>query len=282
MPEMWIPEADETRPAVLPGQIAMAWSTPGDTARFREALGQRHLVDRRGLPRTVATMPGYGRGRRNPSKGRQYTPDPPRPEEVAAFIEVLARPWSKMENRQGALSRERLYAATVTLWRTGMRISELLDLHERDLNRNDYSIAIRHGKGNKFRLIGMDEWGWEILNAWITGPRRELPPGPVFPVVSGATAGMSWSAADVRRQMHRAAHRAGIPRRWHPHGLRHACAVEMWREGIDVFVISRQLGHSRVDITMAYLRGLTLVELMQPIRDRRAPVMPVPSRRISR
>lgn len=282
MPDLWISEADESRPPVLPGQLELAWSTPGDTARFREALGGAQLVDRRGLPRTTATVPGYRAGRRNPSRGREYIPDPPRPEEISAFFDYLAAPTSKYETSHGAMSRERMYGATAVLWRTGLRISEFLALHERDLNRRDYSVLVRRGKGGKSRVVGMDDWGWEILEEWLAGPRKELPRGPLFPVVSGVTAGMTWSHHDVRRQMHRVAAGAGIDRRWHPHGLRHACAVGMLREGIDIFTISKQLGHSRVEVTMAYLRSITLVEIMEPIRNRRAPVMPIQARRPAR
>jgi integrase/recombinase XerD len=96
----------------------------------------------------------------------------------------------------------RLRALIALLWRSGLRISEALDLEHRDLNRDDLCLNVRHGKGDKQRISAMDEWGWNELDRWLT-IRAALPHGPVFCVVSGVTAGLSWSDADVRRQLHR-------------------------------------------------------------------------------
>lgn len=65
----------------------------------------------------------------------------------------------------------------------------------------------------------------------------------------------------------------------HPHSLRHAHAVELWREGVDIYTISRQLGHANVAITAHYLQSLAPLELLEPIGKRRPPVMPLPSLR---
>jgi site-specific recombinase XerD len=43
--------------------------------------------------------------------------------------------------------------------------------------------------------------------------------------------------------------RAGGRRRFAPHRLRHAHAVEMAREGVSLNVIQRQLGHANLGIT---------------------------------
>ena len=43
--------------------------------------------------------------------------------------------------------------------------------------------------------------------------------------------------------------RAGVRRRFAPHQLRHAHAVEMAREGVPLVVIQRQLGHANLGVT---------------------------------
>jgi integrase len=256
---------------------------PGPAARAQAA--QRGLVpdapatidvplNRCGRPRTAATMPGYRKGEAPVTKGRRYPPDPVTAEDVDAMLKHLDKPTCKYENRNGELSRLRLRALIALLWRSGLRIAEALDLELRDLNRDDLCLTVRHGKGDKRRISAMDEWGWNELNRWLVA-RAALPSGPVFCVLSGVTAGRSWSGADVRRQLHRTAQAAGVKRRVAPHQFRHAHAVDLWRDGIDVFVVQRQLGHARLDVTAHYLSGVAPVELLEPIGRRRAPLMPV-------
>jgi integrase len=58
-----------------------------------------------------------------------------------------------------------------------------------------------------------------------------------------ATRGRPWSGAAVRCEFRRLAAAAGIRRRFAPHQLRHAHALELAREGVPPNVIQRQLGH---------------------------------------
>jgi site-specific recombinase XerD len=60
-----------------------------------------------------------------------------------------------------------------------------------------------------------------------------------------------------------------------PHQLRHAHAVEMAREGVPLIVIQRQLGHSNLGITSVYLQGIDNAEIIETVRARRAPMIPV-------
>ena len=45
------------------------------------------------------------------------------------------------------------------LWRAGLRISEALALTETDTDKRRGALLIRHGKGDKRREAGMDDWG---------------------------------------------------------------------------------------------------------------------------
>jgi hypothetical protein len=71
-----------------------------------------------------------------------------------------------------------------------------------------------------------------------------LPIGPLLCILNGRTRGRPWSTSGARAELRRAAGRAGVRRRFAPHQLRHAHAVEMAREGVPLIVIQRQLGHS--------------------------------------
>jgi site-specific recombinase XerD len=72
--------------------------------------------------------------------------------------------------------------------------------------------------------------------AWLD-LRRELPVGPLLCVINATTRGRHWSAAAARAELRRAAATAGVRRRFAPHQLRHAHAVEMAREGVALIVI---------------------------------------------
>jgi integrase-like protein len=80
-------------------------------------------------------------------------------------------------------------------------------------------------------------------------------------VINGATRGRGWSPAAARAELRRVAATAGVRRRFAPHQLRHAHAVEMAHEGVPLSVIQRQLGHSNLGITSIYLQGIDNAEI---------------------
>ncbi len=220
-------------------------------------------LDAAGRQRSPATLPGYHAGRAPRNKERKYPADPPRVEEIVAVMRQAGERPAGMRFR----------GLAVVLWRAGLRISEALALSEGDLEPERGALLVRHGKGGKRRQVGMDDWGWQQLDPWLK-LRMELPVGALFCVISGPTAGRPWSAAAARTQFRRLAIRAGVRRRFAPHQLRHAHAVEMAREGVPLNVIQRQLGHADLGITSVYLQGIDSGEIVDVVHGRRAPVIP--------
>jgi site-specific recombinase XerD len=221
------------------------------------------MLDAAGRRRSPATMPGYRRGCAPRNKGRRYPADPPRVEEIIAVMRIAG----------GGIHGERVRALIVILWRAGLRINEGLTLVETDLEPSRGSILVRHGKGGKRREVGMDEWAWEQLEPW-RRHRLELPVGPFLCVVEGVTRGSTWSQTGARAELRRLAALAGVRRRFAPHQLRHAHAVEMAREGVPLPVIQRQLGHAHLGVTSTYLRGIDTAEIIDAIHGRRPPMIP--------
>jgi len=220
------------------------------------------LLDAAGRRRSPATLPGYHAGRAPRNKGQFYPADPPTVEEIVAVMREAA------DDRHGC----RLPALIVVLWRGGLRVQEALMLGERDLDYRRGSLLVRNGKGGRRREIWMDVWGWEQLRPWLAA-RVELPVGPLFCVIDGPTRGRPWSSANVRVEFRRLAAQAGIRRRFAPHQLRHAHAVELAREGVPLNVIQRQLGHVSLGTTSIYLQGIDTEEIIATVHARRAPMM---------
>ena len=171
-----------------------------------------------------------------------------RPIEVLTRDEVnrLLRACSK----RGA-SGVRNRALIAVLYRAQLRISEALALHPKDLDREAGTIRVLHGKGDKARTVAMDEGAWAMLERWLDLRKQGGASGrhPVFCTLQGGPVSRFYVAAMLKRL----AGNAGIEKRVHAHGLRHTGAAEMRAEGIDIGIISRQLGHENIATTALYL-----------------------------
>ncbi len=214
--------------------------------------------------RSPATMPGFHAGRPPRNKGHRYPVDPPTVQEIVAVMRAAG------DARHG----RRLRGLIVVLWRAGLRIHEALALAEADLDHRRGSLLVRRGKGGRRREVGMDEWAWEQLQPWLIS-RLEFPNAPLFSDITGPPRGRLWSSAAARAALRRTAAAAGVRRRFAPHQLRHAHAVEPAHEGVPQIVIQRQLGHSNLGITSIYLQGIDNAEIIDTVHARRAPMIPV-------
>src|SRR4051812_14561029 len=178
------------------------------------------VLDAAGRRHSPATMPGYHAGRPPRNKRRLYPADPPTVEEIVAVMREAS------DDPHGY----RLRALVVVLWRGGLRAAEALALGERDLDPRRGSLVVRSGKGGRRPESGMDARGWGEPRP-CPAARLALRVGPLFCVTDGPPRGRPWSSANVRVELRRLAGRAGIRRRFAPHQLRHAHAVELAREG---------------------------------------------------
>lgn len=92
-------------------------------------------------------------------------------------------------------------------------------------------------------------------------------------MIHGPTAGRHWEASAARKQLHQVATDAGVRRRFAPHQLRHAHAIEMAHEGVPLVVIQRQLGRANLGITSIHLQGIDNSEIIATVHSRPAPVI---------
>jgi site-specific recombinase XerD len=222
------------------------------------------LLDRAGRRRSPATMPGFHAGRPPHNKGLRYPADPPKVEEIIAVMRAAG------DDAHG----RRLRGLIVILWRAGLRIQEALALAEADLDQQRGALLVRRGKGGRRREVGMDGWGWRELQPWLE-LRLQQPVGPLLCVINGPTRGRHRSSVAARAHLRRTAVQARVRRRFAPHQLRHAHAVELARKGVPLIVIQRQLGHSNLGITSVYLQGIDKAEIIETVRARPQPMIPV-------
>ncbi len=75
-------------------------------------------------------------------------------------------------------------------------------------------------------------------------------------------------AAYIRVMLKRLAARAGIDKRVHAHGLRHTHAAQLRAEGVDIAIISRQLGHASINTTARYLDHIAPRAVIEAMRSR--------------
>jgi integrase len=238
------------------------WPGAGSSLREEEYMSDLPLLDVTGRRRSPTATPGVRCGRVPPNKGLRYPPDPPRAEEIILVMRQAG------QTSHGL----RIRALIAVLWRGGLRISEALALAETDVDKRRGALSIRHGKGDRRREVGMDDWGFDHLDAWLQR-RVHMPVGPLFCVIDGSTCGRPWASTAVRAELRRLAADAGVRRRFAPHQLRHGHAVELAREGVPVNIIQRQLGHTDLGTTSTYLQGIDPSEILDAIHVRRQPTI---------
>lgn len=142
--------------------------------------------DARGYRVPEQSQPGYGKGRRNPAKGRKFPADPPTAMEVVALITGCP----------DTPSGRRLKALIALLWRSGLRIHEALLLVESDLDVATGSVTVRRGKGGKRRTVGMQRQLGHSNLAVTTNYLVGVDAGEVLELAGGRTAPMM-AAPDV-------------------------------------------------------------------------------------
>lgn len=136
-----------------------------------------------------------------------------------------------------------------TLYATGMRVSELVDLNLGRLNLVRGLVRII-GKGGRERLVPLGEPAQQALERWLRQGREALDPGTDRVFVSRRGLPLSRQAVWQRIRLH--ARRCGIMGDIHPHRLRHSFATHLLDHGADLRVVQMLLGHADLGTTQIY------------------------------
>lgn len=83
--------------------------------------------------------------------------------------------------------------------------------------------------------------------------------------------GRQITIAYIRRWLPNLARKAGVYKRVHAHGFRHTHAAQLRSEGVDIGIISKQLGHVSITTTARYLDHIAPFAVVQVMRNRSWP-----------
>lgn len=134
---------------------------------------------------------------------------------------------------------------------TGLRVSELTGLRNRDIELGAGAHVRCTGKGRKTRCTPISKHTVAVMRTW-TKERHGEPDDPLFPSRQGGA--LSRGAVEDLVTKHAASAARTCPslaaKHLTPHVLRHSCAMELLRAGVDSATICLWLGHERIDTTI--------------------------------
>ncbi|MFC1910968.1 tyrosine-type recombinase/integrase [Chloroflexota bacterium] len=132
---------------------------------------------------------------------------------------------------------------------TGLRLSELVNLTVDDVNTDDGSIIVRHGKGGKPRVVRVGNRAQKALWKYVTLYRKGNS-NRLFLNRSGEPFDFFGVSIFLKRLGNKTKVKV------HAHQLRHTFAISFLRAGGDVFSLQYLLGHSTLTMTQRYLQSL--------------------------
>jgi integrase/recombinase XerD len=172
----------------------------------------------------------------------------------------------------------RLYCLLEVLYATGLRVSELVSL-PRSASRRDARMIVVRGKGNKERLVPLNEASRQAMADYLAAIET------LKPEKKKNAAGSKWlfpsfgesghlTRQHFARDLKELAGAAGIaPRLISPHVLRHAFASHLLHNGADLRIVQTLLGHTDISTTQIYThvveeRLKSLVRDLHPLAEK--------------
>lgn len=139
-----------------------------------------------------------------------------------------------------------------TLYSTGIRRVELIQLAIDDIDISDGMVLVRQGKGNKDRRIPIGDralyWIDQYLNDW----RPQRPRATHSTRLYLSEKGYPLRSTEIGQRIRDYKQKAGIAKPGGCHLFRHAMATHMLDNGADIRHIQEMLGHSNLSSTQIY------------------------------
>jgi len=193
------------------------------------------------------------------------------------LVSYLTRP--EVEAILGSVDKStwlgrRNHALLLLAVQTGLRLSEITGLRQKDLMLGHGAYVRCEGKGRKERCTPLAKPTVTVLKAWINEHGHDESRF-LFPSSSGGR--LSADAVQHALNTHVTAAQRKCPslakKRVTPHVLRHTAAMELLQAGVDRAVIAIWLGHESLDTTQIYLDAdlqlkKTVLDKITPIQNR--------------
>jgi len=141
------------------------------------------------------------------------------------------------------------------MYASGLRISELCNLKVNNIHVKERFVQVM-GKGRVERIVPINDFALAYVVEYIQHHRPSLVTGNslgyLFLTRTGSKMGSQMSNSAFYQMMTKYMVRAGLPRVYSPHSIRHAFATHLMNAGVDILTISRMLGHRSVNTTSIY------------------------------
>ena len=135
---------------------------------------------------------------------------------------------------------------------TGLRVSEIsqLKLEDIDLKRGGNSLIVRHGKGDKQRIVKFSSKLKTVILEYLE--YRDKDTEFLFP----SERQNYMSSNGLQKVFKKWARRAGLPSRFSIHSCRHFYATALLKVSRNLRLTQMQLGHSNPQTTTVYAQVL--------------------------
>lgn len=167
---------------------------------------------------------------------------------VVLSVDEVNRMISSIDGEEPLDIRNR--AMMETLYATGMRISELLDVELKDLHLGEKYIVVI-GKGNKERQVPLGEMAVISLRKYLERARLKICKKPSNLLFFNYK-GEKMSRQGFFKFIKKLASDCGIEKDISPHTIRHSFATHLLEGGTDLRVVQELLGHEDISTTQIY------------------------------
>ena len=139
-----------------------------------------------------------------------------------------------------------------TLYATGLRVSELVNLKLHEVSLAD-GVLRALGKGSKERLVPLGQLAIDWIQRYLQEARPDILRGQQSDALFVTARGGAMTRQAFWQLIKRYALVAGIaPEKLSPHVLRHAFATHLLNHGADLRVVQLLLGHADISTTQIY------------------------------
>lgn len=158
-------------------------------------------------------------------------------------------------------SRYRDLAIIILMLMCGLRSCEVLALRSDDVDFYQRAIRVR-GKGGRQRMLPLVETVSDLLRRYMRFERpRESRERELFLVLQGSHRGQPMTPAGLRNLFRHRRIKTQIEKA-NPHRFRHCFGTEMARQGVQLPVLQKMLGHADAQMTLRYIQ-LSMADVAQ-------------------